>query len=95
MFLRISTVVVALALPRIASAAGKCFLPDGSKDENDLPCFVNDSVSRCCAPDEFCSTNKLCVLKTGGPRFARGSCLDKNYGSSCPTFCKGSKCILV
>ncbi|CZR51002.1 uncharacterized protein PAC_00877 [Phialocephala subalpina] len=86
MLFRISTVVVAL---QIASTAGQCFLPDGSKDDNDEPCFSNDSNSRCCAPDEFCSTNKLCVLKTGGPRFARGSCLDKDYGSSCPTFCKG------
>ncbi|KUJ22700.1 uncharacterized protein LY89DRAFT_680818 [Mollisia scopiformis] len=89
MLFRRFTIVVAFALPKIADSAGECFLPDGSKDENDLPCFSNDTVSRCCAPDEFCSTNKLCVLKTGGPRYARGSCLDKNYGPTCPTFCKG------
>lgn len=93
MLFRISTVVVALALPKIASTVGQCFLPDGSKDDNDVPCFSNDSTSRCCAPDEFCSTKKLCVLKTDSSRLARGSCLGKNFGSTCPTFCEGGEWI--
>lgn len=88
-------VVVALGLPNIARSDddGQCFLPDGSKDNNDLPCFSNDVGSRCCAPDESCSTNRLCVKTKDDSdlRFARGSCLDKNFGSTCPTFCKGSK----
>ncbi len=91
MLLRTAIYLAALVLPRSARTAGTCFLPDGSKDKKDLPCFSNNTTSRCCAPDQFCSTNKLCVLNEGGPRYARGSCLDKTFGSTCPNFCKSSK----
>lgn len=90
---RPSVIIVALlAFTHSVVGAGVCFLPNGKLDDNDVPCFSDDTKSRCCAPDEFCSTNKLCVLKTGQTRFARGSCLDKQYGKTCPDFCQGSEC---
>lgn len=88
MLLRILKLVGALALPKLVDSAS-CFLPDGSINATDVPCISNDGTSRCCAPDELCSSNKLCVSKEDHNRFSRGSCLDRSYGSTCPNFCKG------
>jgi hypothetical protein len=49
---------LSIALPFVALAAKQakqllCFLPDGSTDSNDIPCFSDDNLSRCCAPDEL------------------------------------------
>ncbi|KAH8780356.1 hypothetical protein BGZ57DRAFT_306652 [Hyaloscypha finlandica] len=88
MLLRILNLVGALALPKLVDSAS-CFLPDGSINATDVPCIGNDGTSRCCAPDELCSSNKLCVSKEDHNKFSRGSCLDRSYGSTCPNFCKG------
>ncbi|KAE9367796.1 hypothetical protein N431DRAFT_72600 [Stipitochalara longipes BDJ] len=89
MLLRISNLVGALALPALVDSAS-CFLPNGSVNVTDVPCLSeSDGTSRCCAPDELCSSNKLCVSKVDHNKFSQGSCLDKAFGSTCPDFCKG------
>ncbi|KAL2072615.1 hypothetical protein VTL71DRAFT_11958 [Oculimacula yallundae] len=92
MFSRVSIAIVALAWPRSALSANTapCFYPDGSKAVNDIPCFSSNSLSRiCCAPNQVCSTNGLCVTTdpTVTQQTFRGSCLDPAFGPSCPTFC--------
>ncbi|PVH85815.1 hypothetical protein DL98DRAFT_37751 [Cadophora sp. DSE1049] len=97
MFFRVLVATAVLALPRFALSADKiqCFYPDGSRADADVPCFRNDSLSRvCCAPNQVCSTNNLCVNKSvsSPAQTFRGSCLDPAFGPSCPTFCTGSAC---
>ncbi|KAF7923228.1 uncharacterized protein EAE98_007933 [Botrytis deweyae] len=69
--------------------SGQCFSSNGSCDPNGIPCFSNDSASRCCGSDEFCSTNKLCVSKNDPNKFSRGSCTDPTFrAASCPKICQ-------
>ncbi|TGO22129.1 hypothetical protein BPAE_0181g00120 [Botrytis paeoniae] len=69
--------------------SGQCFSSNGSCDPNGIPCFSNDSASRCCGSDEFCSTNKLCVSKNDPNKFSRGSCTDPTFrAASCPNICQ-------
>lgn len=69
--------------------SGQCFSSNGSCDPNGMPCFSNDSASRCCGSDEYCSTNKLCVSKNDPNRFSSGSCTDPTFRSaSCPNICQ-------
>ncbi|KAF5870871.1 uncharacterized protein Bfra_009426 [Botrytis fragariae] len=69
--------------------SGQCFSSNGSFDPNGIPCFSNDSASRCCGSDEFCSTNKLCVSKNDSNKFSRGSCTDPTFrAASCPNICQ-------
>lgn len=92
MSFRILLIVSAtLFLRIIVVISAQCFRQDGSIARNDLPCFRNESLSRCCPSDQFCSTNFLCVGKEGSPaKTSRGSCLDPAFGSTCPDFCRGS-----
>lgn len=84
-----------LILPHVSTLAAKCYNPDGSLDDNDVPCFADDGSSRCCAPDEVCSTNKLCVsVKNGVNSFSRRSCLDASFGGTCPDFCTSSRSLV-
>jgi hypothetical protein len=75
-----------------AAAGGQCFFPNGSPDPSGIPCFTNDSTSRCCGQDEICSTNKLCVAKKDPNKFTRRSCVDQTFQSGdCPNVCQGGE----
>lgn len=71
-----------------AGASGQCFLSNGSPDPMGIACVSNNDKSRCCGPNEFCSTNKLCVSKNDPNKYARSSCLDATFQSgSCLNVC--------
>lgn len=78
--------LLALALPA-ATAAPKCFYPDGvTVEPNHTPCNTTVANSACCLPQDSCTADGLC-LGTSNFNY-RGSCTDNTWSSNaCPQTC--------
>ncbi|KAK2604664.1 hypothetical protein N8I77_007576 [Diaporthe amygdali] len=84
----------ALALAAFATAtlAQQCYYPSGKVGTADIPCSTSADNTHCCGKTGICLSNGYCMetSEDSGPLgLYRGSCTDRNWGSSCPQKCLG------
>lgn len=91
MQLNIFFAVVALAA---TSLAQQCYFPSGKVATSDIPCSTSSGSTHCCGKTGICLSNGYCMetSEDSGPLgLYRGSCTDRNWGSSCPQECLGGE----
>ena len=91
-----STLLLLLAALRLSLAVSSdatCYYPNGKANMElgaYVVCNTTADVSACCAPDDECTSNGFCRLKTA-PDFGgywRNLCTDQTWQSdSCPQYC--------
>lgn len=71
--------------------APTCYFPDGSVASRDTPCnsyATSYGASACCAYQDVCLDNHLCIAQSGAEVISRGSCTDRTWQSSeCCQYC--------
>ncbi|KAI3400645.1 hypothetical protein diail_2357 [Diaporthe ilicicola] len=83
---------VALAALTTTSLAQQCYYPSGKVGTSDIPCSTSSDNTHCCGKTGLCLSNGYCMetSEDSGPLgLYRGSCTDRNWGSSCPQQCLG------
>ncbi|KAF3398151.1 hypothetical protein F1880_005697 [Penicillium rolfsii] len=74
-----------------ASATSKCYYPNGDEAVADTPCYSDGRITHCCGSNSICLTNQLCLSLEQPYGLSRGSCTDRSFGSSCPSYCKNAQ----
>lgn len=86
-FWKISLLPISLLV--ITSSAQECYYPNGDavSAEPVAPCYSWGGP--CCPQSWTCLSNNLCHLENESLNLTgRYSCADKDWGSSCPEFCR-------
>lgn len=81
-----------LAALAATSLAQQCYYPSGKVATADIPCLTSSDSTHCCGKTGICLSNGYCIetSEQSGPLgLYRGSCTDRNWGSSCPQECLG------
>lgn len=88
--------IVTLAALAARSLAQQCYYPSGKVGTADIPCSTSSDSTHCCGKTGICLSNGYCMetSEESGPLgLYRGSCTDRNWGSSCPQECLGGKLV--
>ncbi|KAI7778510.1 hypothetical protein LA080_002018 [Diaporthe eres] len=83
---------LSLAAFATTSLAQQCYYPSGKVGTADIPCSTSSDNTHCCGKSGICLSNGYCMetSEDSGPLgLYRGSCTDRNWGSSCPQQCLG------
>lgn len=86
--------ILSLAALATTSRAQQCYYPSGKVATADIPCSASSDNTHCCGKTGICLSNGYCMetSEESGPLgLYRGSCTDRNWGSSCPQQCLGGK----
>lgn len=78
------------------SLAQQCYYPSGKVGTADIPCSTSSENAHCCGKTGICLSNWYCMetSEESGPLgLYRGSCTDRDWGSSCPQECLGGKLV--
>lgn len=87
---------LSLAALATTSLAQQCYYPSGKVGTADIPCSTSSDNTHCCGKTGICLSNGYCMetSEESGPLgLYRGSCTDRNWGSSCPKQCLGGKLV--
>lgn len=88
---------LALAALATTSLAQQCYYPSGKVATADIPCSTSSDNTHCCGKTGICLSNGYCMetSEESGPLgLYRGSCTDRNGGSSCPQQCLGGELLV-